>query len=203
MLFRWSSLWIFTISLGSPLKKVNEKGRIQVKKRTCCRHLYKMPLPWWWCCYCASHRWCEDKEWIDRLKQSEFIRRKEVIMSEISSFDAYQSEFLSIMEQIKSRIQSKNIDEIDGMLKQAEDLVKQMGLEARGMDDAAIKQGLLAKVRWDDVEWHVFDNIILKIQTCILFLMSLLSGKRIQRTTSKPTDRIWVSNTIQRSGKQQ
>ena len=68
-------------------------------------------------------------------------------MSAISSFDAYQSEFLSIMEQIKSRIQSKNIDEIDDMLKQAEDLVKQMGLEARGMDDDAIKQGLLAKVR--------------------------------------------------------
>ena len=82
-----------------------------------------------------------------RLKQSEFIRRKEVIMSEISSFDAYQSEFLSIMEQIKSRIQSKNIDEIDDMLKQAEDLVKQMGLEARGIDDAVIKRGFLAKVR--------------------------------------------------------
>ena len=83
-----------------------------------------------------------------RLKQSEFIRRKEVIMSAISSFDAYQSEFLSIMEQIKSRIQSKNIDEIDdNMLKQAEDLVKQMGLEARGIDDAVIKRGFLAKVR--------------------------------------------------------
>ena len=69
-------------------------------------------------------------------------------MSEISSFDAYQSEFLSIMEQIKSRIQSKNIDEIDdNMLKQAEDLVKQMGLEARGIDDAVIKRGFLAKVR--------------------------------------------------------
>ena len=66
---------------------------------------------------------------------------------EISSFDAYQSEFLSIMEQIKSRIQSKNIDEIDDMLKQAEDLVKQMGLEARGIDDAVIKRGFLAKVR--------------------------------------------------------
>ena len=69
-------------------------------------------------------------------------------MSEISSFDAYQSEFLSIMEQIKSRIQSKNIDDIDdNMLKQAEDLVKQMGLEARGIDDAVIKRGFLAKVR--------------------------------------------------------
>ena len=67
-------------------------------------------------------------------------------MSEISSFDAYQSEFLSIMEQIKSRIQSKNIDDIDdNMLKQAEDLVKQMGLEARGIDDAVIKRGFLAR----------------------------------------------------------
>lgn len=68
-------------------------------------------------------------------------------MSATPSFDAYQTEFLSIIEQIKSRIQSKNIDEIDDMLKQAEDLVKQMGLEARGMDDAIIKRGLLAKVR--------------------------------------------------------
>ena len=88
-------------------------------------------------------------------------------MSEISSFDAYQSEFLSIMEQIKSTIQSKkNIDEIDDMLKQAEDLVKQMGLEARGIDDAVIKRGFLAKVRWDDVECYGFDIIYVNI--CII-----------------------------------
>ena len=33
------------------------------------------------------------------------------------------------------------------MLKQGEDLVKQMGLEARGMDDAVLKRDLLSKVR--------------------------------------------------------
>ena len=61
-----------------------------------------------------------------------------------SSFDAYQSELLSITEQIKSK---NNVDEVDEMLQQAEDLVKQMGLEARGIDDAIVKSDLLAKVR--------------------------------------------------------
>eukprot|EP00984_Skeletonema_dohrnii_P018552 scaffold8683_cov79-Skeletonema_dohrnii-CCMP3373.AAC.10 len=52
------------------------------------------------------------------------------------------------MEQIKSRLQSKNnVDEVDEMLKQGEDLVKQMGLEARGMDDAVVKRDLLSKVK--------------------------------------------------------
>lgn len=75
--------------------------------------------------------------------------RIEAIMSTTSSFDVYKSEFVSTIEQIKSRIQSKNdtADEIDEMLKQAQDLLKQMGLEARGMDDAAVKRDLLAKVR--------------------------------------------------------
>mmetsp|Transcript_6267 Transcript_6267/g.10235 ORF Transcript_6267/g.10235 Transcript_6267/m.10235 type:complete len:182 (+) Transcript_6267:147-692(+) len=67
--------------------------------------------------------------------------------STTSSFDAYQSELLSITEQIISRIQSKDVDEVDDMLQQAEDLVKQMGLEARGMDDAIVKRDLLAKVK--------------------------------------------------------
>ena len=69
-------------------------------------------------------------------------------MTTTSSFDAYKSELLSTMEQIKSRLQSKNsVDGVDEMLKQGEDLVKQMGLEARGMDDAVVKRDLLSKVR--------------------------------------------------------
>lgn len=66
-----------------------------------------------------------------------------------TSFDVYKSEFVSTTEQIKSRIQSKNdnADEIDEMFEQGGDLVKQMGLEARGMDDAAVKRDLLAKVK--------------------------------------------------------
>ncbi|KAK1739459.1 vesicle transport v-SNARE VTI1 family protein [Skeletonema marinoi] len=91
-----------------------------------------------------------DEESRDRLKQRELDitpTRKET-MTTTSSFDAYKSEFLSTMEQIKSKLQSKNnVDEVDEMLKQGEDLVKQMGLEARGMDDAVVKRDLLSKVK--------------------------------------------------------
>ena len=83
------------------------------------------------------------------------ISTKEIMST--SSFDAYKSEFLSTTEQIKSRIQSKKGNgaapilsgtaAVDGMLKQGEDLVKQMGLEARGMDEAIVKRDLLSKVR--------------------------------------------------------
>mmetsp|Transcript_18651 Transcript_18651/g.27695 ORF Transcript_18651/g.27695 Transcript_18651/m.27695 type:complete len:180 (-) Transcript_18651:99-638(-) len=69
-------------------------------------------------------------------------------MTATSSFDVYNSELLSTMEQIKSRLQSKNnVEEVDEMLKQGEDLAKQMGLEARGMDDAVVKRDLLSKVK--------------------------------------------------------
>lgn len=71
-----------------------------------------------------------------------------------SSFDEYKSEFLATTEQIKSIIQSKNVNnevegsaKLDDLLKQGEDLVKQMGLEARGIVDAVVKRDLLAKVR--------------------------------------------------------
>lgn len=66
-------------------------------------------------------------------------------MSTTSSFDVYKSEFVSTTEQIKSRIHSKN--DVDDMFIQGGDLLKQMGLEARGMNDAAVKRDLLAKVR--------------------------------------------------------
>ena len=39
---------------------------------------------------------------------------------------------------------------VDELLQQGEDLVKQMGLEARGMDDKVVKQCLLEKVRKDE-----------------------------------------------------
>jgi len=76
--------------------------------------------------------------------------RIEAMSTTSSSFDVYKSEFVSTTEQIKSRIQSKNDnadEEIDEMFQQGEDLLKQMGLEARGMDDATVKRDLLAKVK--------------------------------------------------------
>ncbi len=76
--------------------------------------------------------------------------RIEAMSTTSSSFDVYMSEFVSTTEQIKSRIQSKNdnaAEEIDEMFQQGEDLLKQMGLEARGIDDIAVKRNLLAKVR--------------------------------------------------------
>ena len=84
-------------------------------------------------------------------------------MSEVS-FDQYKSEFISTTEQIKSRIQCEKggggneedvetmlegTSSVDELLRQGEDLVKQMGLEARGVDDKVVKHDLLEKVRKD------------------------------------------------------
>ena len=84
------------------------------------------------------------------------------VMSEVS-FDQYKSEFISTTEQIRSRIKCEKggggeedvetmlegTSSVDELLRQGEDLVKQMGLEARGMDDKVVKQCLLEKVRKD------------------------------------------------------
>lgn len=84
-------------------------------------------------------------------------------MSEVS-FDQYKSEFISTTEQIKSRIKCakggggeedvetmlEGTSSVHELLQQGEDLVKQMGLEARGMDDKVVKQCLLEKVRKDE-----------------------------------------------------
>ena len=84
------------------------------------------------------------------------------VMSEVS-FDQYKSEFISTTEQIKSRIQCEKggggeedvetmlegTSSVDELLRQGEDLVKQMGLEARGVDDKVVKHDLLEKVRKD------------------------------------------------------
>ena len=40
------------------------------------------------------------------------------------------------------------------LLLQADDLLKQMGLEARGVDDATMKRDLLAKVSLLILLWH-------------------------------------------------
>ncbi|KAL7450356.1 hypothetical protein ACHAWC_002290 [Mediolabrus comicus] len=82
------------------------------------------------------------------------------VMSE-ASFGQYKSEFISTTEQIKSRIQCEKggggeedvetmlegTSSVDELLRQGEDLVKQMGLEARGVDDKVVKHDLLEKVK--------------------------------------------------------
>ena len=69
-----------------------------------------------------------------------------------ASFEQYEAELFSTTEQIKSRIQSKKegkegTSTVDDLVKQGENLMKQMGLEAREMDDAVAKRDLLVKVR--------------------------------------------------------
>jgi hypothetical protein len=44
----------------------------------------------------------------------------------------------------------------NNLLLQADDLLKQMGLEARGVDDPSVKRDLLAKVRHRDLLEYLF-----------------------------------------------
>ena len=83
-------------------------------------------------------------------------------MSSSIPFERYDEEFLSLTEQVTSKLRpldpstNKNaslppsaesdVKMAHNLLLQADDLLKQMGLEARGVDDAAMKRDLLAKV---------------------------------------------------------
>mmetsp|Transcript_37075 Transcript_37075/g.43132 ORF Transcript_37075/g.43132 Transcript_37075/m.43132 type:complete len:229 (-) Transcript_37075:61-747(-) len=79
-------------------------------------------------------------------------------MSEVP-FDRYDEEFLSLSDQVKSRIsklqstlgESTNHDSdlklANNLLSQCDDLLKQMQIEARSVDDASCKRELMAKVR--------------------------------------------------------
>ncbi|KAL7529092.1 hypothetical protein ACHAWF_002832, partial [Thalassiosira exigua] len=78
------------------------------------------------------------------------------------NFDRYDAEFRSLAEQVSSRLRGLDPATSDGpavpataeadlrmarnLLLQADDLLKQMGLEARGADDASLKRDLLGKV---------------------------------------------------------
>ena len=76
-------------------------------------------------------------------------------------FERYDEEFLSLSEQVRRSLAALDDDVGNGiststesdlkmasnLLSQCDDLLKQMGLEARGVDDATAKRDLLAKVR--------------------------------------------------------
>lgn len=82
-------------------------------------------------------------------------------MSSSVPFERYDEEFLSLTEQVTSKLRGldpatctsvpptaeADVRMAHNLLLQADDLLKQMGLEARGADDAGVKRDLLGKVR--------------------------------------------------------
>jgi hypothetical protein len=84
-------------------------------------------------------------------------------MSASIPFERYDEEFLSLTEQVTSKLRpldpstakspslpptaEADVKMAHNLLLQADDLLKQMGLEARGEDDPSVKRDLLAKVR--------------------------------------------------------
>ena len=84
------------------------------------------------------------------------------MMSSSIPFERYDEEFLSLTEQVTSKLRSldpktsggapppssaeADVKMAHNLLLQADDLLKQMGLEARGVDDASVKRDLLGKV---------------------------------------------------------
>ena len=81
-------------------------------------------------------------------------------MSSSIPFERYDEEFLSLTEQVTSKLRSidpstsssipstadADIKMAHNLLLQADDLLKQMGLEARGVEDSSVKRDLLGKV---------------------------------------------------------
>lgn len=86
-------------------------------------------------------------------------------MSSFIPFERYDEEFLSLTEQVTSKLRpldpstttsssggappsaDADLKMAHNLLLQADDLLKQMGLEARGCEDAGVKRDLLGKVR--------------------------------------------------------
>jgi vesicle transport through interaction with t-SNAREs protein 1 len=63
-------------------------------------------------------------------------------------FERYDDEFQSLTNQIKSSLRDEdNIEFTASLLSQCDDLLKQMSVEARGVDDSNVKRDLLANVR--------------------------------------------------------
>jgi hypothetical protein len=66
-------------------------------------------------------------------------------------FERYDDEFHSLTAQVQESLQhmdeEKGIDFTHSLLSQSDDLLKQMAIEARGVEDASSKRDLLAKVR--------------------------------------------------------
>ena len=69
-------------------------------------------------------------------------------MAETAPFERYDDEFSSLIIQIEDSLRSKPpTPYTDSLLKQCDDLIKQMSLEARSVGDASVKRSLLDKVR--------------------------------------------------------
>jgi len=71
------------------------------------------------------------------------------------SFDTYNEELQSILSKLRSSLKcitdtpsSADLKMVHELLQQGDDIIKQMGLEARGADDADLKRELLEKVRY-------------------------------------------------------
>jgi predicted RND superfamily exporter protein len=74
---------------------------------------------------------------------------------DILSFERYDDEFSSIMEQIRTSLAQQPPSTLTrNLLKQCDDLIQQMALEARSVSDAAVKRTLLQKVRTYKTEWQ-------------------------------------------------
>lgn len=69
-------------------------------------------------------------------------------MADSSTFDHYDDEFKSLLQQIETSLQTEPPSPYtQSLLKQCDDLIKQMALEARSVPDASLKRDLLAQVR--------------------------------------------------------
>jgi hypothetical protein len=74
---------------------------------------------------------------------------------DILSFERYDDEFSSIMEQIRTSLAQQPPGTLTrNLLQQCDDLIQQMALEARSVSDAALKRTLLQKVRTYKSEWQ-------------------------------------------------
>ena len=97
-------------------------------------------------------------------------------MSSSTSFERYYEEFQSLTEQVSSKLSSlwtkaesgdgasssskSNTDDaelkmVQDLLVQADDIIKQMGLEARSVNENGMKKELLGKVRNVYIIMHV------------------------------------------------
>jgi vesicle transport through interaction with t-SNAREs protein 1 len=62
-------------------------------------------------------------------------------------FERYDDEFKELTDQVTESLESQKLEHTQNLLSQCDDLLKQMSVEARGVDDSLIKRQLLDKVR--------------------------------------------------------
>ena len=67
------------------------------------------------------------------------------------SFDTYNEELQSILSNLRISLKNEHLKVVHELLQQGDDTIKQMGLEARGLDDADMKRELLEKVRYSNI----------------------------------------------------